>query len=148
MATAAASRAPAATAATMPRSPPAMTLRGQGRRAEQETGPAGVDTVLEDLGVEHPDPDHREVHSPVAGDASALLGAADEPDPYVGPHAKVEQGGGIRAGHYLVQPRGIGPSPANDRHPVLVGVEAVGARDAGDQLHAREQDSAELPARC
>ena len=121
-------------------------LPGQRGRAQQETGPAGVDTVLENLSVDHPDPDDGEVHLPTAGNAGALLGTADKADPQVRPHPKVEQGGGIRAGHHLIRPRRIGPAPASDRHPVLVNVEAMGAGDGGRQLHVRQQDRAELPA--
>ena len=102
-------------------------LPGERGRADQETGPAGVDAVLQDLGVEHPDPDDREIRAP--GETAA--GAADQRDPYLRPHVQVEQGGGIRGGHHLVRARRVGPC---GRATIVIrswaGVQAVGAGDA------------------
>ena len=79
--------------------------------AQQETGPAGVDTVLENLSVDYPDPDDGEVHLPAAGNARALLGTADKADPQMRPHPKVKQGGGIRAGNHLSARSGLARRP-------------------------------------
>src|ERR1019366_6849109 len=50
-------------------------LPGERGRAQQETGPAGVNAVLEDLGIEHPDADDLKIHAPAGRDAWSLLRA-------------------------------------------------------------------------
>ena len=84
-------------------------LTVQGGRAEEESGVAVIDVVLDDLGVEHSHAHQGGVNDPIGGEGG--LGAAPYADTEMRAHMEAQEGGRGRRGDEFRR-------PGTDRRPV------------------------------